>query len=170
MLGVTGDVPALEGTIGAHTDETSSVACVLNWFGPTKLLTMNDFDSTMDHDAPDSPESVMLGGPIVENKAKAPDASPITHVSKGDAPALTIHGTTDPLAPYNQCEIFHAALGKAGVPSILREITDGGHGKGFGDPRIMQRMRAFIEKHLLGKHIIVDQNPIPRLTQGSASR
>lgn len=41
---------------------------------------MNDFPSVIDHDAANSPESMVVGGPIQENKDKVQKANPITYI------------------------------------------------------------------------------------------
>ena len=89
----------LEGEIGPHLGVSSSVACVVDYFGPTELLTMNAQGSTMDHDAPDSPESLLVGGPIQEHKERAQAASPVSFVTAEDKPILIIHGTEDRIVP-----------------------------------------------------------------------
>ena len=149
MLGVTAGDKELDGVLGKHTDQTTHVTCVLNFFGPSDLLTMNDKPSKMDHNAPDSPESLMVGGLIQENKAKANNASPLHPVTKDDAAILTMHGTADPLVPYDQSVRFHAKLLKAGVDSTFVTILEGGHG--FAGPEVDQRVKTFLEKHLRGK-------------------
>src|SRR6185312_4709411 len=57
MLGLAGDVAALEGDVGPHTGVSSRVKCVVDQFGPSDLLAMGDYPSQIDHNAPDSPES-----------------------------------------------------------------------------------------------------------------
>ena len=49
---------------------------------------MGDFPSTMDHNAPESPESRLVGGAIQKTREIAKAASPITYVSKDDPPFL----------------------------------------------------------------------------------
>ena len=63
MLGVSGEVEALEGKLGEHLDQDSRVQCVVNFFGPSELLTMGDHPSSIAHNAPESPESLLVGGP-----------------------------------------------------------------------------------------------------------
>ena len=149
MLGVSDDIKHLEGTIGSHTDKSSRVTAVANYFGPSHLLSMNDFPSRIDHNAADSPESLLIGGAIQKNVAKANDASPMTYISKDDAPTLLVHGDADPLVPFNQSEILDRALAKAGVSATLVRVTKGGHG-GFRNPQIDKTLAAFLSKHLLG--------------------
>jgi dipeptidyl aminopeptidase/acylaminoacyl peptidase len=101
------------------------------------------------HNEANSPESQLIGGPIQENKEKARSASPMSYVTSDDAPILIAHGTADPLVPYNQTEIFEAALKKAGVPVYLQSIEKGGHG-GFDGTALTARMKAFFDKYLRG--------------------
>ena len=148
-LGTSGDVPELEGKLGAHLDQSSRVTCVVNFFGPENFLTMVRQPSTIDRtQGTDYPEALLLGGPVLERETVAREASPVTHVSKGDAPFFTAHGTKDPLVPFAQAEEIHAALQKAGVQSLLQEMTDGGHG--FQSPVLDDRIRKFLDLHLRG--------------------
>ncbi|MDP7286894.1 MAG: alpha/beta hydrolase fold domain-containing protein [Phycisphaerae bacterium] len=159
MLGVSGDVKELEGKIGKNLKFDSRVACVVNWYGPTDMLTIGKYPSRLKHDAPDSPEAKLLGGAIHENKAAARNASPVTHASKGDAPTLTMHGTEDQTVPFNQGQRIHDALVKAGVPSIFVKMIDAGHG-GFKQPETQERVKAFIGKYLRDEKTEVSDKPI----------
>lgn len=148
MLGVSGGVKELEGTLGSHTNQSSRVTAVANYFGPSNLLTMGDFPSKMDHNAANSPESLLIGGAIQENKEKANAASPLNYVTSDDAPMLLVHGDADPLVPFNQSEILDAALDRAGVHSVLLKVEGGGHG-GFRNAQISQRLSRFLAYYLL---------------------
>ncbi|GAA5139586.1 alpha/beta hydrolase fold domain-containing protein [Prosthecobacter algae] len=159
MLGTSGDVKELEGTLGKHLDQDSKVTCVVNFFGPENFLTMVRQPSTIDRtQGKDYPEALLLGGPVPEREAVAKEASPVTHVSAGDAAFFTAHGTKDPLVPYAQGEEIHAALTKAGVPSILQEMTDGGHG--FRSEVLDQRLKQFFDLHLRGIESKIETTPI----------
>ena len=109
---------------------------------------MGKFPSNIDHDAPNSPESQLLGGAIQENKKVAKNASPMTYVTKDDAPTIIVHGTEDHTVPFNQAEIFHDALKKAGVKSTFMPMKGMGHG--LGGPMVDQGVRKFLEDQLLG--------------------
>lgn len=159
MLGTSGDVADLEGKLGSHTDVSSRVTCVVDEFGPTNFLTMNDFPSRIDHLSPTSPESLLIGGVITDHQDKVRHASPLTYVSKDDPPFLIIHGTKDPLVPYNQSVILEADLKKAGVDVQLQTITEGQHG-GFRSNELARRTRLFFEKHLLGNDVKIPAAPL----------
>jgi acetyl esterase/lipase len=159
MLGTSGDVEKLEGTLGEHCDVSSRVNCVIDEFGPTNFLTMNDFPGTMDHLAADSPESKLLGQQVTKVPELVREASPVTWVTQDDPPILIIHGTKDPMVPYQQSVVFAEALKQAGVTVILQKIENGEHG-GFGSDEINVRTRMFLEKHLLGRDVRISTEPI----------
>lgn len=149
MLGVSGDLKTLEGQEGTHLDQPSEVTCVANYFGPSALLTMDDHPGAMVHNAPDSPESQLIGGPIQENKERSQEASPVTHVTRADAPFLHVHGDKDPLVPYPQSVHLDAALDRIGVASTLITMEGAGHGR-FAHPRLPILLKQFFDHHLLG--------------------
>ena len=160
MLGVTGSVERLEGKVGDHQDQPSRVSCVVDEFGPTELLAMSEFPSDIEHDSPESPESRLVGGPIQERKDAARSASPITYVSSDDPPFLLIHGTDDPLVPYDQSERFLASLEAEGVEAMLLKVQGGGHG-GFRSAELDRRIRLFFDKHLRGQtDVEISSDPI----------
>lgn len=152
MLGLTGDVPALEGDVGPHTGVSSRVACVIDRFGPSNFLSLADFPGRIDHNAADSSESLLIGGPLPQNKEKAKAASPVSYVSHEDPPFLILHGDEDPLIPYQQSEELAEALRKEGVFCVLVNVVGGGHGV-FRRPEVGHRIRQFLDKHLLGRPV-----------------
>jgi acetyl esterase/lipase len=160
MLGTSGNIDRLEGKVGDKLNEPSRVSCVVDEFGPTELLAMSEFPSDIEHDSPDSPESRLVGGPIQQRKEAARSASPITYVSSDDPPFLLIHGTDDPLVPYDQSERFLAALQEEGVDAALIKVQGGAHG-GFRSGELDRRIRLFFDKHLRGlEDIEVPADPI----------
>ncbi len=163
MLGVSGDVQALEGTLGGHTDQSSRVQCVADYFGPSDLLTMDDFESNIIHNAPDSPESRLIGGPIQKNKEATRAASPIAYVSKDDPPILIVHGTRDLAVPFNQSEILTAKLKELGVDVTFVAVENAGHGR-FPTAEPEKRVRTFFNKHLRGLSVEVEGQAIPANT------
>src|SRR5262249_14889790 len=130
LLGTTATAKSLEGS-GGNPDQSSRVQCVVEFFGPADLAKMGEHagpQSKLDHNAADSPESKLIGGPIQQNKDKAAAASPVTYVSKDSAPFVILHGDKDPLVPFAQSEVLAAALNKAGVEVRLVKLPGSGHG------------------------------------------
>ncbi|MDE0326547.1 MAG: alpha/beta hydrolase [Candidatus Poribacteria bacterium] len=147
MLGTAGDVDKFE--VGENLEVSSRVQAVVDYFGPTDFLQM-DAQSLPDglvHDAPDSPESQLVGGPIQEHKYRVAKANPITYVSEDDSPFLIIHGDRDKLVPYQQSVLLKDSLEKAGVPVTFYKVEGGGHGW-FRDPKVPELTKAFLEQHL----------------------
>ncbi len=157
MLGTSGGVKKhtlgdvtmdIEGSLGVHTGVSSCVQAVCDWFGPTDFMVMDSCGSEMNHDAPDSPESILIGGPIQENPDKCRLANPITYVSSDDPPFMIFHGDKDPLVPYCNSEALDAALDKAGVPSDFTLVEGAGHGDGLIEPKYLNKMVQFFKKNL----------------------
>jgi acetyl esterase/lipase len=144
LLGTTGHVDAFD--LGPHPELSSRVQAVCDFFGPTDFLRMNDHPGRMDHNAPDSPESQLVGGPIQEHPEKTAQANPVTHVAKDAPPFLIMHGDRDPLVPYQQSELLDKKLRAAGVPSELVLIKGAGHGFKARDTH--DKVRQFFLKQL----------------------
>lgn len=164
MLGTAGNVKDLEGDLGDFDDQSSRVTCVVDFFGPADMLTIGDYPSQMKHFSPDAPEAKLLGGAIPENKDKARSASPVAFVSEDDPAFLIVHGTRDPLVPYEQSVALRDALRKAGVPVALITVEDGGHG-GFRNPEIERRVDAFFDFHLRGTKAEFKDEKLPNEAQ-----
>lgn len=148
LLGTSGGVKELEGDLG-NADESSAVQAVVDFFGPTDMLQMSKPPGQAHHDAPDSPESQLIGGPIQQNKDKAARADPITYITPNDPPFLIIHGDRDATVPMNQSELLEAALKKARVPVTFRVLPGAGHGgPAFNAPDVRDQVAAFFDKHL----------------------
>lgn len=162
MLGTSGTVESLEGELGQHGGVSSQVQCVVDYYGPSELLTMDDYPSRIKHNSPESPESRLVGGPLQETKQVARAASPITYVSADDPPFLIAHGTEDMAVPFNQSERFAEALRKAGVDVTFIKIEGGSHGgPAFRSPEMLRRIRLFLDKHLRGQEAQISDEPIP---------
>jgi acetyl esterase/lipase len=96
---------------------SSRVHAVVDVSGPT--------DFTVEHD----PEDVaFLTGFFGADYSKHPeiwqDASPVFHVSKGDAPFLIVHGTKDQDVPIAQAQELFDKLQAAGVPASFIKVDD----------------------------------------------
>lgn len=142
MLGLTDANDALEGPV-AEDAPASNVQAVVNFFGPTDL------------DAEDLPmisiplRNDFIGGTPQEKPEETAAASPITHVSRGDAPILVFQGTADPLIPTSQATTLAAAMAEAGVPGRVELIIGAGHGvSGPELPRTREATFEFFDLYL----------------------
>ncbi|MBI4909486.1 MAG: alpha/beta hydrolase [Acidobacteria bacterium] len=77
--------------------------------------------------------------------------SPLTWVSAGSPPVLTLHGDADGSIPYSHATRLHEALSKAGVPNQLATISGGAHGRHtWSDTdtiRVQRAIESFLKKH-----------------------
>lgn len=139
-----GHLVALAGTSGdteqwpqeVYPDQPDCVQAVLDWYGPTNFLLMDQQappDSAIDHSAPDSPESQLLGCQITTCPDRVAAADPISYVSADDPPFLIMHGVRDRLVPYQQSELLFRALRDADLSATLYRLPTLGHGFGIND-------------------------------------
>ena len=115
----------------------------MNFFGPTDLA------------ASDIPEVSLplvrdfLGGTAKEKPELAARASPLTYVSKDDAPVLTFQGTKDPLVPPTQATKLAEAMTAAGVPGRVELMIGAQHGWGGSEmERTKSEMFTFFDSYL----------------------
>lgn len=149
LVGTSGDVKDLEGTVGGNLDQSSRVQAVVDYYGPTDLQAFVATPRYEGHANASSPESKLLGGAVKEVPDKAKRANPITYVDAQDPPYFIVHGADDPVVPPNQSELLHAALKKAGAVSTLTILPGAGHGgPGFAQPELATKVGEFLNKHL----------------------
>jgi acetyl esterase/lipase len=122
LLAVAADVD-IGGPACARGVESSRLALALAYYGPHDLRAGSEF-SRASRDLVE----LLLGGPPDRNARLAELASPIVHVSAGDAPVLLIHGARDVPVPIGESRRMAEALHAARVPATLVELPDAGHG------------------------------------------
>ena len=159
MLGVTGGVKELEGALGPNLTHNSRVTCVLDFCGPSNFLTFAGEGTIINVDDPKTGLSKLLGGTVKNKPDVARSASPVTYITQDDAPFLIIHGDMDNIVRYAQATEFDAALETAKIPATLLTGTDGGHV--FLSPQLIEHMRNFLDRHLLGKDVQIPEGAVP---------
>lgn len=150
LLGTSGGVKELEGCLG-NPEQSSQVQAVCDFFGPTKLVTEKTEPMPVlkiYHLVPQ-----FFGGTAEEKPEMYKLGSPITHVSRDDAPFLIVHGDIDPLVPVYQAEVFYDALRHAGVEATFIRVKNGDHGFTRPDQvpskeTIERRVLEFFDRHL----------------------
>jgi acetyl esterase/lipase len=143
LAGLTQPADGLEGE-GGHPEQSSTVQAVVNLYGPTDL-SRNNWPAPLEKVL-----SEFVGGNRDQLGVAYWTASPLAYVRKGGPPVLTIHGTADPVVPYDQATLLDSALRSAGLTSSLVSLKDKGHGD--WSPEEWQRCTAlivaFTDKHL----------------------
>lgn len=172
LVATSGNQPALEGDVGGNTEFSSAVFAAAVYFGPSDLLqTQPDCEAqavgcTVDHDAPDSGESKLLGlgqagqgigwlranldnpaPPFPELAQRARDANPITHLDPTDPPLYLAHGTLDTTVAFNQSIRLRDAAITVGVPITFEVALGFGHG--FLGADVNAHASAWIAEQLL---------------------
>lgn len=136
LLGTSGDVSFLEDLGLGNPQQSSRVQLVVDWFGPTDFLKMDEqlleskVKNPQIHAVSDSPESELVGKNLKDAPELVRAANPETYISPDDPPFFIQHGLTDNLVPYQQsvnlAEKLHKELGKEKVS--LKLFPETGHG------------------------------------------
>ncbi len=146
FLGVTADVKEFEGD-GGHRDQSSRVACVVNYYGPS------DFTRSYGKSV-DAAEvlPLFLGGDLQKARRRHVLASPLYWVTPHAAPTLCVHGTKDTYVAYEQATWIVERLKAAEVEAELLTLEGAGHGfKGADADKADKALFAFFDKHLKTK-------------------
>ncbi|MBW6433831.1 alpha/beta hydrolase [Actinoplanes hulinensis] len=149
LVALTGDDP----TVGDHDPGVSdAVRAGVLWYAPSNLLTMaaqNHPRGLQDHDAPDSPESRLVGGPVQEMPKESAAASPVSYVSPDAPPLLLVHGDQDRVVPVGQSRELHERLTAVGAPAELHIVPGADHCfVGAGLAPLVHEGLTFLDRHL----------------------
>ena len=143
FLAVTPDVPEFEGT-GGNADQSSTVACVVNVYGPSDFT--KSYGKSVDaHEV----LPLWLGGNLETARVRHIRSSPLYWVTPNAAPTLCIHGTEDKYVAHEQAVWMVDKLKAATVEAELLTLEGAGHGfKGADAEKADQALFAFFEKQL----------------------
>ncbi len=142
FLGVTSGVREFEGE--GNAGESSSVACVVNYFGPSDLT--KSYGKSVD-----AAEVLPLffGGNLEQKRREHIVGSPLYWVTPNAAPTLCIHGTEDKYVALEQAEWLVEKLKASAVEAELLKLEGAGHGfKGADAERAQAALLEFFDKHL----------------------
>ncbi|MDT8860384.1 alpha/beta hydrolase [Alkalihalobacillus sp. MEB130] len=131
IAATTSNIWEFEGETGVET--SSAVQASVPFFPPTDFLLMDKQQEEQgtffmfSHDAPNSPESMLIGHPIQTVPELTAKANPLTYID-GNMPAMHVfHGGVDPLLPYGQSEILYEAMAAAGNEVQYTFVPNAGH-------------------------------------------
>jgi acetyl esterase/lipase len=176
LLGTSAGDSYLEGNQG-NLEFSSAVQAVVDHFGPTDLLRMDDNlpEGAIKHLTPNSPEAQLIGGLITERKEQTNRANPIAYVDANDPPILMIHGEEDRTVIFNQSELLFDALNEAGTITKLVKVMNAGHGyRPYPKDATINPNRKQIDKleldwftrHLTENYLILDTRPKTIIVNG----
>lgn len=155
MLGTSGGIKELEDLSMGNKEQSSRVQAVVDWFGPTDFLRMDEqlkesgIKNPQTHSIPDSPESELIGKNLSDAPELVKAANPESYITPDDPPFFIQHGLIDHLVPYQQsvnlASKLEKIIGKENVTIELLKDTDHG-GPAFFEPQNIEKVFLFIEK------------------------
>jgi acetyl esterase/lipase len=150
MVGTTNGVRQFD---PAEPGPSTAVQGVVDVYGLSDLTRIGaDYDAATQaaHRSPSITEAAFVNGKdrglgILDDRAAARRANPITYVTRGDPPFLLFHGSRDGLVSPSQTALLRRALAAHGVP-VTRYLVDGaGHaGPEWSTNAAMQRLVTFL--------------------------
>lgn len=149
LVGTTNGHPDLEGNLGGHLNESSGVQAIVDFYGPTNLMTILDQSTLHGLEVRRPALQLLLGGQPNEQPELATRASPVVHVDANDPPLLLIHGDQDPQVPLEQSRELHAQYAAAQLPVQLKVVAGAAHGGDelYSDD-ILQEILKFLKEYV----------------------
>ncbi len=144
----------LEGSVGNHLMESSSVNAACDWSGPVDLTAMDCGEHMQMGD--NSPEDILLGSKLSEEPDKYLSLSAVTYIDRNDPPIIIFHGEKDNVVPCCQGKKFFELLKAAGVETEATFVPEGGHGMGMYAQENLQKMVSFLNAVREGKSRVVE--------------
>lgn len=157
VLGTSGNVDELEDLSQGNPEYSSRVQAVVDWFGPTDFLKMDEqlkasgVVNPQIHSVPDSPESKLIGKNLEDAPELVKSANPETYISADDPPFLIQHGIEDNLVPYQGSVYLARKLGRElGFEKVSLEVfpATGHGGAAFNTSENLDRVFRFLDKVL----------------------
>ena len=153
LVGTSGGIKALEGTVGGNLDRSSRVQSALGMFCPTDLY----YNATVEKercDQPNCPLYQLLGGKPSERLDLAKLASATAHVTKDDPPVIVLYGTEDKsLVKPLHGKRLKARYDETGLEAAYQLIEGAGH----GGPQYRDKERGKLILDMLAKTLRVSE-------------
>jgi acetyl esterase/lipase len=149
LVGTTNNHGELEGTLGSHADQSSSVQAIVSYFGASNLTTILRQSTPFGLGVRTPALQTLLGGLPEETAALARLASPVFHVDATDPPLLILHGDQDPQMPINQSHELEGAYRSSGAVAQFAVVHGAGHGgDAFFDAARLALVAEFLDRYL----------------------
>ncbi|MCC6580251.1 MAG: alpha/beta hydrolase [Phycisphaeraceae bacterium] len=149
LLGASEGHPQLEGQVAGHLDRSSSVQCVVDFFGPADFI-LRSREQPDQTEEPGGRVYQLLGKPVKGNEKLAKLASGAWHLKPGSPPILILHGRQDQTVFLSQSIGLRNACQDADVPVELYVVDRAGHGgPEFCTPHYRQIVLRFLATYLV---------------------
>ncbi len=148
LLGTSGGVAELEGDLGDHTDQSSRVQAVIDFYGATDFILRSQTQAQRANE-PGSVVYKLLGGGADVKTRLAKLAGAATHVTADDPPMLVLHGGKDKTVLLDQSERIAEVYREHDLDITLRVLPAAGHGGAeFMQGKNRQAIIDFLQQHL----------------------
>jgi acetyl esterase/lipase len=145
LVGTSNGNEQLEGTLGDHRDQRSTVHAIVSYFPATNLTTILAQSTPFGLNVREPALQRLLGAPPKEAESLAKLASPVFQVDSGDPPLLLLHGDQDPQMPINQSHELEGAYERHGLEADLIVVHGAAHGgDAFYSPENVERVASFL--------------------------
>lgn len=136
LLALSAGNNELEGSVGGNLDQSSAVKAIVDFYGPSDLVTM-------------AKGSERFNRAHTFTEARIQHASPLTYLSKQAPPLLIFHGDRDRTIPVEQSELMHKGYQALGLDSELQIFKGAGHGGTvFSSDTTCQQIKDFLDSYL----------------------
>ncbi len=147
LVGVTNGDARLEGSVGSHLTESSSVQAIVDYYGASNLTTILAQSTPFGLNVRRPALELLLGALPDSAKELAVLASPVFHVDRSDPPLLLLHGDQDSQMPINQAHELQGAYAKSGLDVYFDVVHGAAHGGDlFFSPDRVERVLAFLHR------------------------
>jgi acetyl esterase/lipase len=149
LVGVTSGHVRLEGAVGEHLEQDSSVQAIVSLYGMSNLTTILAQSTPHGLKVRVPALELLLGGQPDAKPDLARLASPVFHVDAKDPPLLLIHGDQDPQAPINQSHELQGRYEAEKIACQMVVVHGGKHGGNeFYDEERLKLVQEFLAANL----------------------
>ncbi|MCC5895541.1 MAG: alpha/beta hydrolase [Alkalibacterium sp.] len=148
MSWATWNTPELD----SSSDLLPELKGIIDLYGVSDLTTIADYNSTVPHDVPTSPENILLGDFLsLDDTDRALRASVRYYLKKDVSypPLLIMHGNKDSIVPFEQSVELHTICQKLDIDSTFYCVDEADHGGGpFFTQEVIDIMIDFLKRHV----------------------
>jgi len=156
MVGVTGNISDYDDASLGNEGVSSAVQAVINHYGPTDFLQMDDqakaqgcSTSDQKHNDSGSFESAYIGAEIQTVPDQVGKSNPITYISTDTPPFLIQKGDQDCTVSFENTKMLADALSAANLDVTFTSLAGAGHGGDqFETDENNALMISFLDKYL----------------------
>lgn len=147
LMGTSGGVEQMEGNVGDHSSQSSTVQAVIDYFGPSDFVLRGKTQPERAYTNKSGSFALLGGvaGQTLDAKVEV-FGSPATYVSADDPPLLIFHGKVDSTVLLDQSQHIAKLYADAGLKAQLVVLEKAGHGgKTFFQGKHFEQAKRFLK-------------------------